>query len=367
MIRILHFVSSINVNSGIMSLLMNYYRNADTKKIQFDFIYFIKNETQSFQTEIEELGGRCFFVSPPNKYPKKFFKDMKNYYSSHYGEYLAAHIHDIFMPSFLLSCKKRLGVKKIILHAHLTVFGYSKTKAIRNYLLSIPRLFIVDEYWACSRDAGESLFGKKFHKNGRVINNAISLEKFVYKESVREEIKRSLSIENCYVVGHVGWFNPQKNHTYIIEIFKNVVAKKKNARLILIGDGEYKNEIEQECKKKSIEDKVLFLGVRDDVNRIMNAFDVFLFPSKYEGLGIALIEAQSLGIPCVFSDTIPEEANVLAKQNRIFSLDDPIEMWTDAVINANRNYENPHECLRRAGFDIKTESKKIVDYYKQGL
>ena len=317
--------------------------------------------------EIQELGGRCFLVAAPNLNPIRFFKDMKLFYSSYFEEYFAVHIHDIFMPFFLMRCKKGIGAQKIIMHAHVTVFGYSKMKAVRNYLLSLPKYIIADEYWACSKDAGEALFGKRFNTMGRVLNNAISIEKFVYNQRTRKKVRNELKVEDCFVIGHVGWFNPQKNHAQIIEIFKKLAVQKDSARLVLVGDGEYRDRIAQECKRASIADKVLFLGVRDDVNRIMNSFDVFLFPSKYEGLGIALVEAQSLGIPCVFSNTIPIEVNILERQNKVLSLDDPVDMWVDAIVHAQRRYEDPHKYLRMAGFDIKTEAKRIVDYYKQGI
>ncbi len=366
MIRILHFVSSININSGVMSLLMNYYRNVDRNVIQFDFIYFIKDGSYSFQDEIEKKGGRCFFVASPSRNPLRFEIDVHQIYIQFKEEYYAIHIHDIFMPFFLWDCKCKTAAKKVIVHAHLTVYGYSSLKSIRNRILSIPKYLIADEFWACSKDAGIALFGKgMFKKKGRVINNAISLEKFVFNAGIRKRVRKELDIEDDFVVGHVGWFNPQKNHRFLIEVFENIRKKIPNAKLILIGEGLEKKSIEGLCREKGIKEKVLFLGVREDVNIIMNAFDVFCFPSKYEGLGIALIEAQAIGIPCVYSDRVPTEANILRQQNKIISVNASAEEWGREINNIKKIYSHPHKELKISGFDIKTEAKKIVGYYLQ--
>ena len=364
MIRILHFVSSINVNNGVMVLLMNYYRNIGTDLIQFDFVYFIKNNIKNYEKEIQSKGGICFFVAAPNNTPLKFEKEIHLLYEKLQNKYYAIHIHDIFMPFFLMDCRQKLGVKKIIVHAHLTVYGYSVVKSIRNRIFSFPKYLIADEYWACSKIAGEMLFGKnRFYKKGMVLNNAISLEKFLYCEDLRIKTRKELGIENNFVIGHVGWFNPQKNHEFLINVFEMIKKELPEAKLILIGDGLGRPIIEDICKKKNILKDVIFLGVRNDVYKLMHLFDVFCFPSKYEGLGIALIEAQALGIPCVYSDKVPDEANVIYQQNTILSLNDSLENWKRAIIEAKRKVYNTHEQLLISGFDIKEESKKIVSYY----
>lgn len=365
MIRIIHFVSSVNINSGVMSVLMNYYRNVDKSKIQFDFVYFTENDTQNYKNEILSMcGGGCYLVAAPNHNPLGFEKDIHRLYKEHYGEYYAVHLHDTFLPFFLLDCKRKIGAKKLIVHAHLTSYGDVMSKSFRNYLLSLPKYLIADRFWACSHEAGYTLAGKKtFERKGKILNNAIRLSDFTFSQQIRDYYREMIDISDDFVVGHVGHFSQQKNHVFLIEVFRKVLNDMPNAKLVLIGEGLERANIEKQCKELGIDDAVHFLGIRNDVNKILNAFDVFCFPSLYEGLPVSLLEAQAIGIPCIYADTITSEVNILKAQNKILSLNDSYEQWSDAIISAVKKYEDPQQELRTAGFDIQIEADKIVDYY----
>lgn len=364
MIRILHFVSSVNINSGVMSVLMNYYRHIDKSKIQFDFVYFTENDTQNYKNEILSGGGRCYLVAAPNHDPLGFEKDIHRLYKKHYGEYYAVHLHDTFLPAFLLDCKRKIGAKKMIAHAHSTAYGDVKLKSIRNYILSLPKYFIVDRFWACSHEAGYVLAGKRmFERKGKILNNAIRLSDFKFSQKNRDYYREMLDVSDDFVIGHVGHLSRQKNHVFLIEVFNRVLKDIPNAKLVLIGDGSERANIEKQCKELGIDNAVHFLGIRSDVNRVLNAFDVFCFPSRFEGLGIALVEAQATGIPCVYANTIPSEVNILKAQNKILSLNDSFEQWSDAVVSSVKKYDDPQQELRTAGFDIQIEAAKIADDY----
>ena len=347
---------------------MNYYRHVDCSEIQFDFLYFTKNDVQSYEEEINNRGGRSFLVTAPNKNPIQFEKDVHAFYKLHKGEYYAVHLHDTFLPAFLIDCKRKLDCRKVIAHAHLTSYGDSFIKSTRNRLLSLPKFFIADEYWACSHEAGYALVGKSvFDKKGRILNNAILLEKFTYSPEKSQQLRKELGIEDHFVIGHVGHFNLQKNHDFLIDIIEELRQINSNIKLIMIGDGARREIIEKKCSDLSLQDVVVFLGVRKNVNELMNIFDVFCLPSTYEGLPFVLVESQAMGIPCVYSSTITKEVNILREQNRVLSLEITAEQWADAINHSKRECKDPQKRMRENGFDIILEAKKLVDYYTCGV
>lgn len=223
---------------------------------------------------------------------------------------------------------------------------------------------IVDRFWACSYEAGYALAGKRtFERKGKILNNAIRLSDFKFSQKDHDYYREMIDVSDNFVIGHVGHFSRQKNHVFLIEVFHKVLKDLPDARLILIGEGMEKANIEKQCKELGIDHAVHFLGIRNDVNRILNAFDVFCFPSRYEGLPVSLVEAQAIGIPCVYADTITSEVNILKAQNKILSLKDSYSQWSDAIVSAVKKYEDPQQELRMAGYDIQIEAAKITGYY----
>ncbi len=365
MIKILHVVSNISKANGIMSVIMSYYRKMDCSRINFDFLYFDSRKL-TFEDEIKELGGCVVQVSSPTNI-KKFCKDIKQFYRDNKNKYDILHIHDLFMGTFMISAKKKMGVKCVIMHSHNMKFSYNFIGGIRNRILAFPNYWMPDYYFACSQEAGEYAFGKQFLKKGLVMNNAIDVDQFVYSDKDKKEILAELGIEGKFVVGHVGGFNNQKNHKFLIEIFESILKYKKDAELVLVSDGPLRMEIEKLCKEKGIENRVRFLGIRSDVNRIMSAFDVFVFPSLYEGLGIVLVEAQANGLPCIFSDVIPQIVNILKNYNKVLKLKDDSEVWAKAAIEVGHFIprEMTGTYVKEKGFDINTEAMKIMNAYER--
>jgi len=360
--RILHIVSNISVRSGVMSVLMNYYRNMDIKNFSFDFLYFDDREV-TFKEEIEKLGGHVYKIERSNN-PFKLLSKIREFVNENILNYKIIHLHENYLIGSLIGLKKNNHSIKIISQAHATKFSDNKINEIRNKICSIPNYIIPDFYLACSKAAGKEIFGKKFKNRGRVLNNAIDIKKFCINDSFRKQKRQELNVENNYVIGHVGNFNAQKNHKFLIDVFYEVQKEKEEARLVLVGCGEEQDSIIKKCEELQISDKVIFLGVRTDVNEIMNAFDCFVLPSIYEGLGIVLVEAQSTGVPCVFSDVVPEEANILKDNNVTVSLKESAKKWSDLILKLKKNIGiNVEEQIRQAGYDIKEESKKLEEYY----
>lgn len=362
--KILHIVSNISLRNGIMSILMNYYRNIDRNEVSFDFVYFDEREF-THKEEIERLGGKVYKIKRYRN-PLILFLEINKFLKKHVTDYQIIQIHEIYLISTLIGIKKRNSNLKIIAHAHATDFSSNKLKAIRNKIMSFPSKIIPDYYCACSVVAGNAIFGKKFTRKGHVINNAIDLSKFKVDNTFRNEIREQLGISDKYVIGHVGNFNKHKNHFFLLDIFYELQKEKDSAVLVLIGDGERREKVLAKCKKIGISNKIIYLGVRNDINKIMNCFDCFVLPSISEGLGIVLIEAQASGKPCVFSNAVPEEANILKQSNMILPLCNNVKMWANSIVKCEKiSIDKPYEKISKAGYNIKLEAKKLEEYYKR--
>lgn len=364
--KVLHIVSNLSIRNGVMAVLMNYYRNIDTSIIQFGFMYF-DEVPETYEEEIKQLGGEIFKIARVTRL-KGFRNDINAFSKEHFGEYQILHIHEIYITGFFWRVKKQTGIKKIIVHSHATRFSDHKLKEIRNQILSEANRFLPDYYFACSKKAGQIAFKKRFDKVGIVINNAINTDNFYPDKNLKEEIKKSFGLEGKFVIGHIGNFTPQKNHSFLINVFECILKRNNNAVLVLIGDGHLREQVLNNCKTKNIDKNILYLGTRSDVHRVIHCFDKFLFPSVYEGLGIVLIEAQSVGIPCVFSDVIPKEANILQECNRVLSLNDDADEWAEAVLENNEiKIDEVTKKIMEAGYSIKTEADKLQKIYQRIL
>lgn len=362
--RVLHITSNLSRRSGIMAVIMNYNRHINHEKIQFDFLYYDEREV-TYEEEIRNLGGRIYKITRPTSYTE-YRKEMKLFWKTHYGEYEILHLHDSFLVGFFANAKKQGGVKMIISHAHATKFADSRSKELRNKIFSLANNFVTDRYFACSKDAGEYIFGKKFLNDGVVLNNAIELDKFRFNEDCRKQLRSEFDLENRFVVGHVGNFIRPKNHPFIVRIFCDLLRKNPNAVLVLIGDGPNRIEIEKLCRRQGVYDNVRFLGTRTNVNELLSALDCFLFPSLYEGLGIALIEAQANGLPCVYSSVVPKDANVIKKATHVLCLEDSSSKWAEVILeteNKRIDTDTAKKALQDAGFDIDLEAEKLERIY----
>lgn len=359
-LRILHFVSSLDKGSGVMGVIMNYYRNIDREKIQFDFIYFIDKDV-TYHEEISKLGGFIYRLSTP-KNTLKFVKDFKNSFFN--SQYSILHLHEVYLNSLVNPIARYCGISKIISHSHATRYSDKKLNAIRNRILCIPINKNTTYRMACSKAAGAFLYGRKVinENNIYILNNAIDCDKFRYSLSVRMEKRNELKLDHKLVIGHVGRFNEQKNHIFLINVFAEIYKKQKNAILILVGDGPLKEKVQDLVKKFGLEENVLFLGLRNDVNQIIQAMDVFVLPSVYEGLPVIGVEAQAAGLPCIMSDAITKEIDFT---NVTFvSLKKKPEYWAEKIISAfKEERKNTIDVLTEVGFNIKVEVRKLEEFY----
>lgn len=363
-IRVLHENAVMDMG-GIESFLMNVYRNIDREKVQFDFMVH-RSKDAYFDKEIEELGGRIYKCSPFN--PLKHFKYMGdiNRVLSEHNDYKIIHAHsELNMWSLKAAKKHKIPVR--ISHSHST----REIKDLKWIFMEYEKLSLKNQctnLFACSKPAAKWLYGERAVEENKVtyIKNGIKVEDFKFDIDIRKRVKKELKLEDSFVIGHVGRFMKEKNHKFMLEIFKELKKLKNNAVLVLVGEGELEEEIKQKAKDMGIYKDIRFLGVRNDVKYLMQAMDVFLFPSFYEGLGIVLIEAQALGLISVVSENIPEEAFITDLVHKI-SLKNSADYWAKKIIdiyleNSKKRIGRQKDIIN-AGYDIVRTAKFLEDFY----
>ena len=363
MLRVLHSVSNMG-RAGIETMLMNYYREMDRDRIQFDFLAN-KPVPGEYDEEIRSLGGRVF-VSPglnPVHYPRyrRYVLDLLQ----ENRDIRIVHAHNEAMGYYALQSAKDAGIRIRIAHAH-------NTRIIRDYKYPLKLVCkqllpgAATDYWSCGRDAGIYYYGKKrWNTSGFILHNAIDVERFGFRPEVREHQRRQTGLEKCFVIGHVGRFNVQKNHSRLLDIFAAVAKAVPEARLVLIGTGELEQAMKEKAQHLGILDRTIMPGQMADVSTWYQAMDCFVLPSLFEGLPVVGIEAQAAGLPCVFSDRVTDEVLLSPEACRI-SLDTDDSEWARQIAAARQPETNRlqgMETVRRAGYDIHKEARKLQEIY----
>ena len=350
------------LGGGVESVVMNYYRHIDRSKIQFDFICD-EDSTNIPYDEINSLGGKVILI-PPYQKVIKYHNELKKVLKD--GNYKIVHSHINTLSVFSLFAAKSAAVPIRIAHSHSTTNKKEKKKnLLKQVLRPFSKVFATD-YMCCSELAGRWLFGDKEYDKGNVylLNNAIDLDKFKYDEKVRKTKRKELNIDDdTLVIGHVGRFVEQKNHRFLIEIFDRLKQKNTYVKLLLVGDGDGRGKIENLVKEKNLQEDIKFLGMRDDVYNILQAMDVFVFPSLYEGLPVTLIEAQSAGLPCIISDQVPLECK-MSDLVYVKSLQESESAWVDEILKlSDYKRTDTTPLVIQSGYDIRKNAEKLQKYY----
>lgn len=351
------------LGGGVEAVIMNYYRNIDRKKIEFHFICD-EDSTNIPYDEIKKLGGKVILV-PPYQNILKYNKKLKEIFNSE--KYKIVHSHINVLSVFPLRIAKKCGVPIRIAHSHSTTNKVEwKKNLMKQALKPFSKIYATD-YFACSKLAGVWLFGKKEMEKGKVtiVNNAIDLDKFSFDEKIRKEKRKELKLKkDTFVVGHIGRFVKQKNHSFLIDVFNEVYKKNNNAILLLIGQGPLKVEIEDKVKTLNLEKQVISLGQREDVQELYQVMDVFVLPSIYEGLPVVGVEAQAMKKICVLSNSMTKETKIL-DSTKFISLDKDEKQWAKEIIKSSKNKieDNYKETIKKYGFDIKEEVKNLEKKY----
>lgn len=355
-IRVLQVVTHME-RGGLESTLMNYYRHIDRERVQFDFLVH-RQERAAFDDEIESLGGKLYRLPRLVPWSEGYLAALNHFFDEH-PEYKIVHVHQDCLSSVILRAAAQHNIPVRIAHSHNANQDKNLKYPIKLwYKRSIPKY--TTNLFACGKDAGDWMFGGAPYQ---IINNAIDATSYSFNPKNRIEVRHQLGSADKLIIGHVGRFNPQKNHPFLLDIFAALLKKEPNAVLLLVGGGEDMPKIQAKAHALGIAEHVRFLGVRSDVAALMQAMDVFVFPSLYEGLGIVLIEAQAAGLPCVVSDTIPREAYLtdLVTAERLSS---STETWADNILE-KRNFPRTDRRAEIAahGFDIATEAVKLQEFY----
>jgi Glycosyltransferase len=362
MLRILHCVVNMN-RGGAESLLMNIYRNIDRRKIQFDFL---TSREGVFDKEIKDLGGRIYripYITDSGHF--SYIKSLRKFFAEH-NEYSIVHSHMDKVSGLVLQQAYKQSVKYRIAHSHNTrSSGGWLTRIYKSYAGSLLRHYAT-HYFACSNSAANWLFGNRNSQNVLIINNGVDFETFMYSPETRKKIREQLNIDqDTLVIGHVGRFDPVKNQSFLVDIFNQITKLRENSVLILVGGGGNANQITEKISNLGIKDKVKMLGVRDDIPHLLQAFDLFIFPSLYEGLPLALIEAQVSGLPCIISDRITNEVDISGQVTFLPVTKSP-ENWAIKALeiyDSNYDRSNIVESKLDVNYDIKKTVEVLENFY----
>jgi glycosyltransferase involved in cell wall biosynthesis len=292
---------------------------------------------------------------------QKFFKE--------HNDYAAVQGHMTSTASIYLPIAKKAGIPMTIAHARSAGVDQG-IRGIVTKIIRHPLKNRADYLFTCSKEAGIAVYGKKSVKQGKVwtIPNAIDADRFSYNESVRNEVRKELGIEDKFVIGHVGRFGFMKNHAYLIDIFNEVYKQRNDAVLVLIGKGELENDIKTKAEQLGLKDKVYFMGTRPDVERYYQAFDYFVFPSTFEGFPGSVAEAQASGLRCLVSDKITREV-ALTELVTYKSIEETPQSWACEILNNAdkiKDRENHSDIIKEKNFDVKRQAQMLETFYKTG-
>ena len=350
--RILHIVGSVE-RAGIETFLMNLYRHIDKDKYQFDFAIYNEPSNESYREEIEKLGGKCFVLPSKKQGWLRNYKAVKRIVCDNKYNIVWRNCADCVGGIDLMAAKHG-GAQVRILHSH-SIAGIPQSiqyifRPIANHYATVR--------FSCGKRAGRWMFGRR---NYELVYNGIDTKDFGFNNELRKKCRIELNIGGKFAIGHVGRFNKVKNQRYLIEIFKEYKDRYHNCALLLVGDGETKNKCEELAYRYGLSEDVIFTGRRNDVAELMQAMDVLVMPSLFEGFPVTMIEAQAAGLPCVVSDSISDETNIYGGV-KFVSLSERLDSWCDVIhAQEGKRYIDGNEKMKHAGFDINDTIKQIED------
>ncbi len=371
-IRILHIVSSMCHGGGVQALVLNLYRNLDHSQVQFDFVSH--DQIRDNEAEVNRLGGRIFYLPSMGKlgmlkYLQRLIKLIKEN-----GPYHGVHAHTIFQCGIVMLAAKIAGVPKRVCHSHNTSTGRSG-----NFFFELSFPFFkflmrhcATNFLACGVAAGRFLYGDQMVEAGRVLvlPNAIDLEPYRSLTAAENNTTReALQIpEDALVLGHVGRFAEQKNHRFFIPFMEELLKKHKNTYLLLVGNGELETEIKQRVQEAHLEGQIRFLGLRRDIPQLLNAFDLFVLPSLFEGLPFTLVETQAAGLPCLVAATVTNEVDVGLGLLNYVKLDEDLAEWVNQILAVRQierpSWEEREKRLKEHNYEISASVALVMKVYE---
>lgn len=366
-VRVLHIVGRMD-RGGIETMLMNLYRRIDRSKVQFDFLAHYGREA-AYNREIRALGGRIYEMPALRDETHIYYGQLFAYIQAlhsffrEHPQYRILHCHMTNTASIYMPIARKYGVRSIIAHSHST-FRKTGAAGIVTDILQRPVCRYATDFFACSDAAARRLYPRRLLDAGkvRILPNAIDAEAFRFDPGLRREARRALGIGDETVIGCVGRFRPEKNQSFLPDILA-AMPPEQNARLLFVGDGPCEDAVKARCSRLGLADRVLFLGQRDDVPRLMQAMDVFCLPSLWEGLPLVGVEAQAAGLPAVVSDAVTRELDLTGNVTYL-PLNAPASRWAQALLDAARTPRQDNlDTLRAAGYDLSSTAPWLQEYY----
>lgn len=364
-IRILHVLGALEIG-GAESRTMDIYRRINREKIQFDFLVHTTKEC-FYNQEIRQLGGNIYCLPRFRVYNYfSYRKACKQFFEEH-KEYEIVHAHMTSTASIYLPIAKKAGVKVAVAHAR----SAGVDKGVKGFITKCLRKNLYkkcDHMFSCSDLASEAVFGKTAAEAGEVIvlPNAVDTKAYKRDEETREKVRAEHGLLDNFVVGHVGSFRYAKNHEFVIEVFAEFLKKKENAKLMLLGDGERRQEMEEKAREMGIYEKILFCGNRHPIIPYYQAMDAYLFPSRYEGMPGVVIEAQMAGLPCLVADTITTQVKVTPLVE-FMSLQQNAKEWAERLYEISQKEKDTAEIdLTKTNYDVNYQVKQYEAFYQTG-
>ncbi|QCT06954.1 glycosyltransferase [Ruminococcus bovis] len=364
MVRVLHELFSLD-GGGVERLVYDYYRNMDHNKVQFDFVISDLYKKGIFEDYLTEQGCKIFKIVKKTENKKKYLKQIEDIIDK--GDYDVIHSHYGIYADEVMQIAKKHNIKKRIIHSHVAYEPITFMQKVKNIIHKRIALSNATDLFACGRDAGVFMWGKRAVESGKVhiMKNAVDTSKFAFSNEKRLEKRKELGVEDKFVIGIVGRLSEPKNYPFLWRVYKKVLEKRNDTALVVVGRGTEEKEIKSLAKKMGIYDKINFLGVRDDVPELLNAMDLFVLPSLYEGLPVVLVENQSNGLMSLASDKITDEMAVTDLVN-FLPIEGTEEQWAEEICNYKPTIENRKSYRQQIidnGYDIKSASLEMQNFY----
>lgn len=367
-IRVLQIGMTKNIG-GLETYLMQQFDHLDKTKVMYDFVNITSEDEIVFKEKIVQGGGKIYGVRSRHSNPIRHYwqwiqllhRIAKDYKAIVLNSNSITYVFPIFIARFF-------GIPMRIMHSHNSGFE-QKIGLVKRLIIAMNRSLLkwgATDYFACSKVAGQWMFGKRSHFI--VIPNAIDCAKYQFDENVRNQVRQALGIKNQFVVGHVGRFTYQKNHSFLMDIFREIHKRNSQSVLLLVGDAvedmSFYHAVKSKVQQYNLEDCVQFLGMRNDVPQLMQAMDCFVLPSRFEGLPVVGIEAQAAGLPCFFADTITREVGI-TELAYFFPIQNNEKQWAEIIVGTCKNgkRKNMEKEISNAGYDIQSEIRKIENFY----
>lgn len=361
--RILVFGMTENPG-GVESVIVNYYRHMDRTKIQFDFLCN-SFEPVAYEEELLAMGGRTFHFPARSRNYFGYRKALKQFFAAHGAEYAAIWVNVCSLANIdYLIFAKKYGIPKRIIHSHNSQNMDSKLRGLLHRYNRKRIAKYATDFWTCSEDAADWFYEMPVRASVVLIRNAIDVERMRFDPEARSRIRRELGWEDCYILGNVGRLHFQKNQTFALDVLAKLIPDVPSARLVLIGQGEEEQRLRDKVGQLKLDRYVHFAGVQSNVNEWLSSFDLFLFPSLFEGLSVVAMEAQANGLPVLASDgVIPEEVKI-TDNFTFFNLKNSAQAWAEKIVEMKQNERRPDaEEIRRnfiaSGYEIQHEAEKL--------